>query len=305
MPPLTHNTHTHLLDTPWKNHLFLSYAYALLPFTSFLSQLVMQIPRFASFNIHTCAHTHKHTHTHTCIHTDLYVPPQGHRGRAERRWKWIQPCCKWQRKSASVITPRNTQGAFFLSPPRAFCPPSPSLLSSRSPPSLQDSISFLFLSISLNSPLLLLHVYLTLSLSQRLLKWCLVGQLRWVEVGPACVCVCVCSCMHEYIYSFTKHLVQSHLCPHCLCLCLSFHTYVCVDYVCAHVWVCVYVWCHLFVSGSGHIHVFINVPSGQTWLSCLLKQDIVPNNTPSICNSVHSPTTNAPKQTMTFYIYTR
>lgn len=112
----------------------------------------------------THVHTHTNIHTHTCIHTDLYVPPQGHRGRAERRWKWIQPCCKWQRKSASVITPRNTQGAFFLSPPRAFCPPSPSLLSSRSPPSLQDSISFLFLSISLNSPLLLLHVYLTLSL---------------------------------------------------------------------------------------------------------------------------------------------
>lgn len=226
-----------------------------LPFTSLLSQLIMQIPRFASFNIHT--------HTHT---VSVSVPPQGHQGRAERRWKWIQPCCKWQRKSASVITPRNTQGAFFLSPPCAFCPPSTSLTSSRSPPSLQHSISFLFLSISLNCPLLLLHVYLTLSLSQRLLKWCLVGQLRWVEVRA---CVCMCVFMHAWVYLFIHQTPCAVLLMSTLCLCLSFHTCEYAYDVCAHVWACVYVWCHVFVSGSGHIHVFISVPSGQTWLSCL------------------------------------
>lgn len=102
----------------------------------------------------------------------------------------------------------------------------------------------------------------------------------------ACVCVClcarVCSRMHECIYACIKHVAQSCLCPHCLCLCLSFHTHICVwiPCVCTCVWVCVYARCHLFVSGSGHIHVFISVPSGQIRLSCLLKRDSVPNSQP-------------------------
>lgn len=101
-------------------------------------------------------------HSYALTHTVVSLPPQGHWGRAERRWKWIQPCCKWQRKSASVITPRNTQAAFFLTLPCAFCPPS--LPSSQFPHSFPDSISFLFPSVSLNSPLLLLSISNMLSL---------------------------------------------------------------------------------------------------------------------------------------------
>lgn len=88
---------------------------------------------------------------------------------------------------------------------------------------------------------------LTLTLSQRLLKWCLVGQLRWAEVW-ACVCVrvflcilCTSSHMHEDIYACIKHLAQSCLCPHCLCIrmcvCVCMVSSLCVwvgAYSCAY-----------------------------------------------------------------------
>lgn len=109
-----------------------------------------------------------------------------------------------------------------------------------------------------------------------------------------CVCVCTfaqahtCSRAHECIYACIKHLAQSCLCPHCLCLCLSIHWCACVCLcVCVHERACGVISLCL---GRG-IFMLISVPSGQTQLSCLLKRDNIANakleTSVSICTSVH------------------
>lgn len=102
-----------------------------------------------------------------------------------------------------------------------------------------------------------------------------VSRSKGLHVSQS-VCVCAHACMSIFINSpNTLHgLVYVHTV--CICVCLSTRMCVCVR---TGTRARVLIWCHLFVSGSRHIHVFISVPSGQTWLCCLMKENNVPNNT--------------------------
>ncbi len=106
------------------------------------------------------------------------------------------------------------------------------------------------------------------------------------------VCVCLHTCMSVFMHASNTLHSLAYVHTVCVCVCLSTHIFVC-----AHVWVCVCAWCHLFVSGSGHIHVFISVPSGQICRSCLLKRDNIQSTklrtTICICRSVHRTTTSS------------
>lgn len=101
------------------------------------------------------------------------------------------------------------------------------------------------------------------------------------------VCLCMCVCFYAHVLTCVSVFMHASNTLHslayvhnvCVCVCLFMCVCVCMC-VCFHR-------CHLFVSGSGHIHVLISVPSGQIQLSCLLKWDNIPNAKPrttiSIC----------------------
>lgn len=94
--------------------------------------------------------------------------------------------------------------------------------------------SLLFFCLSPPPPL---HVYLTLSPSQRFLKWSLVGQLRWVGVRVG-VRVCFHACLSVFINS--PNTLCSHACVHsvCVCVCLSTQGVCVVSSLC--VWIGAY-----------------------------------------------------------------
>lgn len=106
----------------------------------FLFKLVMQIPRFASFNTHPYARTHKHTHRYTVLSDSPGAPGKG-KAKMEMNSAMLQVAtqiciCNYPQKHT-----RSIPSLFSLCLPLPFFP---------SPP--PRSISFLFLSISLNSP---------------------------------------------------------------------------------------------------------------------------------------------------------
>lgn len=140
----------------------------LLPLFFLLFKLVMQIPRFASFNTHTHTHTHKHAHTqiHSTVSDSPGAPGKG-KAKMEMNSAMLQVAtqiciCNYPQKHT-----RSIPSLFLLapsSPPSSFLP-----ISSSSSSSFRLHL-FPFTVYISELPFLLLHVYLTLSLSQRLLK---------------------------------------------------------------------------------------------------------------------------------------
>lgn len=126
-----------------------------------------------------------------------------------------------------------------------------------------------------------------------------------------CVCACVallvcmrmhmrartfaqaqaCSHAHGCICACIKHLAQSCLCPHCLCLCLSIHVCRSLRVCLCDARACVCARGVISLCLGRGIFMLLSVPPGQMQLSCLLKRDNIPNakleTSVSICSSAH------------------
>lgn len=195
-------------------------------FTPFFSSLLC---RFSDLPLSTLRHAHAHKHVCTHTHSSFCTSP-GTPGKGRAKMEMNSAMLQVATQICICNYPQKHMGSFF--PLSLFLLHLSSFfsISFTSPRLLMLPFFCLYLWTPPSPPPCLSH---TLSLSQRLLKWCLVGQLRWEVWACMCVCACVCVFMHMFshvsVFMHASNTLHSLAYVHNVCVCVCLFMCVCVS----------------------------------------------------------------------------